>query len=139
MKLIILVCSFIFFVSGSVIAEDLSIKNVHIRSAIEDGYLTTLYLSIENKSNEIDYLIGAEIIDYPDLVVSVNKTVIEKTIVRIINIDRLAIPPKTTVTLAPLGIYIVIKKLPLKVLKSRPLEMRFFFKNKGIVLQKISL
>lgn len=139
MKLIILVCSFIFFISSSAIAEDLSIKNVHIRSAIEDGYLTTLYLSIENKSNEIDYLIGAEIMDYPDLVVSINKTVIEKTIVRIINIDRLAIPPQSTVTLAPLGIYIVIKKLPLKALKSRPLEMRFFFKNKGIISQRISL
>ena len=59
-------CIFIYFISYSVFAEDLSIKNVKIRPAIEDVASATIYLSIENKSNQIKYLLGAQVIGYPN-------------------------------------------------------------------------
>lgn len=132
-------CIFIYFISYSVFAEDLSIKNVKIRPAIEDVASATIYLSIENKSNQIKYLLGAQVIGYPNSIVNINKTVIEKTISRIIKIDRLAIPSQSTINLLPLGIYMVIKKIPLEVYKSKTIDIRFIFENNEIVMKNISL
>ncbi len=121
MKKILLVILFAF----SAQATDIKISDIYIRPALSKNHATTLYLNIENTSNEIDYLIGAELTDNPEARISINKTVIEKNIARIINIDKLAIPPRSLVKLAPLGIYLVIKNGT----SSDALKIRFIFRN----------
>ena len=75
---------------------------------------------------------SAKIIDHPNSLVQIRKTVIEKNIVRIIKIDRLIIPAHSTVTLDPIGIYLVATG-PL-YFETKPLKLEFRFENAGKII-----
>ena len=119
-------------------ADSLSVSNIQLRPSLQLGYPTTIYLTINNPNNQLDYLVGVEIVNHPHASVSINKTVIEKNIARIIHIDRLAIPPNSTVSLAPLGIYLVAQNLSPNFRDNKPIQLKFIFKNYGAIFHKIS-
>ena len=118
--------------------EDIVIHDLIIKQAINQNHLTTIYLNIDNSSDELDYLLAVRVIDYPDAVVTINKTVIEKNVARVIKIDRLALPAHSTVKLAPLGIYIVINNLPAKE-RNIPIKLELNFSKAGNKIIHFSL
>ncbi len=123
----------IIFLSFTTLAETLKISNVKIITAFKYTYPSTVYLTIENSSNELDYLIGAELLEHPKAYITINKTVVEKKIARIININQLAIPANSTVTLSPLGIYLIIKNLDPNSFNKHDYKIKFFFKKTGTI------
>ena len=110
MKILLLLFSLL--TSSLSFAQDIIISDLKTRPALQAGYPTTIYLNIENTSDQLDYLTDVKIIGYPNAIVTINKTVIEKNVARVIHIDRLAIPQHSKVSLSPRGIYIVATKLP---------------------------
>ena len=110
----------------------IKLENLKVRPALKTNYLTSFYLKIENNSDKLDYLLSVKIIDHPNSLVQIRKTVIEKNIVRIIKIDRLIIPAHSTVTLDPIGIYLVATG-PL-YFKTKPLKLEFSFENAGKII-----
>ena len=127
-----LLWSYIFFAlpaaAGSLTISDLSIRL---------GKNSSVYFTINNISNNIDYLIGAELIGHPEVIVTINKTVIEKGVARIITINKLAIPANYSVKLEPIGIYLVIKNLERKNLNKQGYKVKFFFKEAGNIIYSL--
>ncbi len=113
-------------------SQAIKIDHLSYRSALTADYSTSFYLEIENDSNQLDYLLEVKIIDQPNLLIQIRKTVIEKNIARIIKIDRLIVPAHSTVSLSPLGIYIVATG-PL-FFQENPLKLEFIFENAGKVV-----
>lgn len=113
------------FISNAIIIDD-----VRIMQATGNNYPSVVYLSLENDSDDLEYLMGVEVIDHPESKAIISKTVIEKNVARIIKIDRLAIPDYSKINLAPIGIYIVIHNLN----SSSPIDLKFNFKNSGEVI-----
>lgn len=113
------------FISKAIIIDD-----VRIMQATGNNYPAVVYLSLDNDSDNLEYLMGVEVIDYPKSKAIISKTVIEKNVARIIKIDRLAIPDYSKIHLAPIGIYIVIHNLD----SSSPIDLKFNFKNAGEVI-----
>lgn len=113
------------FLALPVIASDLTISDLSIRW----GKNSSVYFTINNLTNNMDYLIGAEVVGHPEAIVSINKTVIEKHIARIIKINKLAIPPHYSVKLAPIGIYLVIKNLDQKNSNPKDHKIKLFFEE----------
>jgi len=107
-KLVLVVLLFIS--SISLASENIEINNINSRYFKNNSTLV-IYCNFINKADKLDYLLNLEIIDHPEAIATINKTVIEQNIARIIKIDRLAIPAHSTVNLNPLGIYIVIHNL----------------------------
>ena len=112
-------------------AADINIHNLYVWPALDKKHPTTFYFDIKNNSNNIDYLIGAEIIDHPEVNISINKTVIEQNIARIIYIDQLAIPANSEIKLAPIGIYLICKNFPSEI---KDLKMKLIFKKQVIII-----
>jgi copper(I)-binding protein len=128
MKRLILILLFLPFLAQ---ADNIIIRDMQVRKAISPNHPTTIYLTIDNLANEIDYLLEVEVNGLP---ATIRKTVIEKNIARIIKIDRLGLPAKSTVFLAPMGIYIVVND-PV----SEPVSLKLFFHNAGVIYkQKLS-
>ncbi|MCT4634946.1 MAG: copper chaperone PCu(A)C [Rickettsiales bacterium] len=113
------------FISKAIIIDD-----VRIMQAEGNNYPAVVYLSLENDSDNLEYLVGVEVIDHPESKAIISKTVIEKNVARIIKIDRLAIPDYSKISLDPIGIYIVIHNLD----SSSPIDLKFTFKNAGEVI-----
>ncbi len=113
------------FISKAIIIDD-----VRIMQAEGNNYPAVVYLSLENDSDNLEYLVGVEVIDHPESKAIISKTVIEKNVARIIKIDRLAIPDYSKISLSPIGIYIVIHNLD----SSSPIDLKFTFKNSGEVI-----
>ena len=113
-------------------AENIKIHNVQIRPALQKGFPTTVYLSIDNLTNEIDSLLKVEV--HGSTGTSINKTVIERGVARIIKIDRLTIPAHSTVNLAPFGIYIVVQGLSPEFAKETSMNIKLIFNNAGVIL-----
>ena len=132
MKKILLLLSYILL-ALSALADDLTISDLSIRW----GKNSAIYLTFNNVSNNIDYLMGAEVVGHPEAIVSINKTVIEKHIARIITINKLAIPAKYSVKLAPMEIYLVIKNLEKKSVTQENYKIRFFFKEAGSITSSL--
>lgn len=122
------------FLALPVIASDLTISDLSIRW----GKNSAIYLTINNLANKMDYLIGAEVIGHPEAIVSINKTVIEKHIARIIKINKLAIPPNYSVKLAPIGIYLVIKNLEQKNSNPGNNKIKLSFQEAGSIIVYIN-
>ncbi len=120
----------LFIILLPFISKGVDISNINIRSSIKQNYPTTIYLNIENDSNQLDYLLNIEVMEQPQSSATINKTVIEQNVARIIKIDRLAIPAHSKIKLAPLGIYIVINKL----LDTSSIKLKFTFKHAGEVI-----
>jgi len=121
-------------------ADDLKISNINMRSPAGDNYPASIYLNIDNQSDKLYYLLGIEILDHPNTQAKISKTVIEKTIARVITIDRLVIPSKMQVKLSPLGIFIMVKNLP-KINSPKPLELKikFIFNDNIVLIKSVSL
>lgn len=113
------------FISNAIIIDD-----VRIMQATGNNYPAVVYLSLENDSDDLEYLMGVEVIGHPESKAIISKTVIEKNVARIIKIDRLAIPDSSKINLTPIGIYIVIHNLN----SSSPIDLKFNFKNSGEVI-----
>jgi copper(I)-binding protein len=122
--LIILIILIPFFVSA------LGVNNLQIRRAAGEGYPTTMYLDIENDSDQLDYLLGVEIVDHPESKAIINKTVIEQGIAKIVKIDRLIIPADSKIKLSPLGIYIVVSDL---TRDQKDIRIKFIFKSAEVI------
>lgn len=105
--------------------DNLKIHDLIIKQAIDSNHPATIYLNIENLGNKLDYLLAVEIADHPEAIVTINKTVIEQNVARIIKIDRLTIPAESTINLAPLGIYLVARNLP----ATQSIKIKFIFSN----------
>ena len=118
-KLLIL---FLFAFPLSSSALDITLKAVKVRFALAENYPTSIYFSIENSSNQIDYLVDAKILDCPSCKVKINKTIFEKSIARIINLDRIALPSKSKVNSEDFRIYISVDGL-----KSKNFRMKLIF------------
>jgi copper(I)-binding protein len=103
-------------------AEELEINNVKVRQ-------NTFYLSISNLGDETDYLLRVEVDNSSG---AIYKTIIDKGMARIIKIDRLIIPPRSMVDLAPLGIYIVINNLSAL---TKPVKLKLVFSKTIRVIQ----
>jgi copper(I)-binding protein len=111
--------------------ENIVIRDLVVKPAINQNHLTTIYLNIDNLSNQLDYLLAVSVVDHPDAIVTINKTVIEKNVARVIKIDRLALPGHSTVNLAPIGIYIVINSQTEKLFVHKPVKLEFIFAKSG--------
>ena len=126
----------IFIILFPIIAKaSLSVNDINIRPALKANYPTTIYLAIDNDTNQLDYLLSVEIMDQQNSTATINKTVIEKNVARIIKIDRLAIPPNSKIDLAPFGIYIVANNF----YKAETIKIRFVFKNAGEIIKIVPL
>ena len=123
---------FSLFISSLSLAQDIIISDVKIRPALQASHPTTIYLNIENISDQLDYLSEVKIIGYPDAIASINKTVIEKNVARVIHIDRLAIPPHSKISFAPGGIYIIATNLS----AIKELTLQVTFKHHGKIYSK---
>lgn len=90
-------------------ADDSIISNLKIKSKINT---ITYYFDLHNNNAYTDYLLKLEITKpfYQEL--KIHKTVIEKNIVKIININQLALPAKTKIKFSPNGIFIIGKSFP---------------------------
>jgi copper(I)-binding protein len=125
MKRLILILLFLPFFAN---AENIIIHDINVRKAISPKHPTTIYLSIDNLASEIDYLLEVEVNGFP---ATIRKTVIEKNIARIIKIDRLGLPAKSTVFLVPMGIYIVVNySVP------DPIRLKLTFNNAGVIYKQ---
>ncbi len=83
-------------------AEIIDIKNVSLKKTKSS---ITIYMDIYNNSNSVFYLVAKNL----DPRFKIFKTVIDNDIAQIIEIDRLVIPDNSKISLAPLGIYLVVK------------------------------
>ena len=104
--------------------EKIILHDIEVRSALAEGYPTSIYFIIENKGEILDYLMSVELIDYPKIKTTINKSIFEKKIARIIEINRLALPANTMVTSHPLHIYIIATGIPPATKK---LNLKFIF------------
>ncbi|MEK6733818.1 MAG: hypothetical protein AABY27_01785 [Pseudomonadota bacterium] len=129
MKIKLIIIGLFFSITAR--ASDINIFNLQVRKAYTDGATTTIYFDINNNSDEINYLLDAEIINCPTCKVTINKTVIEKNVARIITINRLAIPANSSINLAQKRIYMVIKNLGLA---RKPHRIKLIFQDQEVIL-----
>lgn len=116
---------FLLFYSSIVKSEgSLTASVTSIRLAIDDNHLTTIYFNIINQTKELEYLVNAEIVDYPEAKLSINKTVIDAGVARIIKIENLIIPSKSTISLKSLRIFLAVKNYP-KATKNCKIKFNF--------------
>ncbi len=101
-----------------------NITSIKIRPSLQLNYPTTAYFSLENNSNEPDYLLEVKLVSYPNSKVTLNKTVIENNIAHIIKIDRLSIPALMKLSSEEIKVYLVIESAPIKLNK---IEFEFIF------------
>lgn len=122
--------SLFFIVLFPLFSKAIIIDDLRIMQAKGNNYPAVVYLTLENDCDNLEYLLGIEVIDHPESKSIISKTVIEKNVARIIKIDRLAIPDHSKINLAPIGIYIVIHNLN----SSSSIDLKFTFKNAGEVI-----
>lgn len=130
---------FLLLLSSLCSADDhIEISNLSIKFFHNKNSSVTIYGDITNPNEQLDYLLNIEVIDHPEAIVTINKTVIEQNIARIIQIDRLAIPAHTTVNLKPLGIYLIMNHLSKEVFQTNNFKVKFIFAQTEII-KEISL
>lgn len=117
-------CMFMIMSIDCYANEKILLHNVEIRSALSLGYPTSIYFTLENKGDELDYLMSVVLVDYPEIKTTINKSIFEKKIVRIIKIDRLALPAHSNLNSHPLHIYIMAEGLPVY---TKSLKLKFIF------------
>lgn len=110
------------------LAASINIENVQVREPFKPGAPLTIYLDIANNTDQLDYLIGAQMVTKANI----NKSIIEKGIAKTIQINRLAIPANTKVSMSPLGIYVVSYDY------QNNNKLQLFFENSGEVIINIS-
>lgn len=120
----------ILFIAISSQAEMVEVNNVRYRKLNNN---ITIYMDINNNSDQLLYLLGAQIEKEPNFTFKISKTVIDNNIAKIIEINRLVIPAKAKVSLAPLGIYLVVKNV--KVNKKSTIDLLFQSNEKSFVLK----
>lgn len=118
-KLLIL---FLFAFPSLAFALEIKVKEVKVRFALAENYPTSIYFSIENSGNNLDYLVDGKILDCPNCKTQINKTVFEKSIARIIKLDRIALPAKSNMNSEDFRIYISVDGL-----KSKKFRIKFIF------------
>jgi copper(I)-binding protein len=100
----------LLFIPYLSLATSINVENIQVREPFKPNSPLTIYLDIVNNADQLDYLIGAEIIAPAGPAIpkngAINKSIIDKAIAKTIQINRLVIPANTKVSLAPLGIYI---------------------------------
>lgn len=127
----IVLCSFNAF-------AEVKISDVSIRKGPKSDYPVTIYLKIHNTGEKLDYLLGAQIIESESSIVSVNKTVIERGVARIIRINQLALPAKSIINLSPQGIYLVARNINSFMLTNSKLSIKFCFKYSASITYNFS-
>ena len=118
--------------------KSINIENITVKPALAEGYSTSIYLDITNEKSTLDYLTKVEIIGHPEAKARINKTVIDKNIARIINIDRLIIPANSKVKLAPIGIFIRVTNLPFNISKNLKIKLSFMNEEAIVAVDKYS-
>ena len=112
----------------------IEITDIETRQSPLDQNPITVYFTIENTGIDLDYLYKVIINNQPNSIVKINKTVIEKGVARVINIDRLGLPPAIKFNSKRLRIYLVIEGLPSNI---KDFELKFIFaNNKPIIRHK---
>ena len=117
---------FLFLLLPCFANAHVNVTDIKIKPALMAGYPTTVYFSLENDSDQLDYLLEVKSINFPSSKITIHKTIIEKNIARIIQIDRLSIPAHTKLNSLPLKIYLVIEEIPTD---ARDLKLKFIFAN----------
>lgn len=123
----ILISLLVFFASTAL--AEIKISDEFVRIGYKEDYPTTIYLKLHNIGNQLDYLLGAQVINNQNANVTINKTVIEKGVVRIIRINQLTLPANSIVELAPQGIYLVVRNIN----KFKLSAIRLYFKYAGAI------
>lgn len=113
--------------------ENVAINHLYSKYIGDKNNSLVIYGVMNNISNQLDYLLGLEVVGHPEIEVTINKTVIEQNVARIIKIDRLAIPAESSVSLTPLGIYLVTTKFPEELLKVGKIKIKFIFSQYAII------
>ena len=55
-----------------------NVTDIKIKPALMAGYPTTVYFSLENDSDQLDYLLEVKSINFPSSKITIHKTIIEK-------------------------------------------------------------
>ncbi len=112
-----------------IIVSAIEVKDIRLENYRIDSP-SAAYLTIENDSDKVDYLLGVEIVNQPNAKAVVYKSVLDQGVARNAKIDRLAIPANSKVELNPLGIYIVLYGLEKN---KEPIELKFHFSSGNVL------
>lgn len=109
---------------------EIKIEDAWIRKSTGNSSFLSLYLSIENLATETDYLVSVE--SNISQKAFIQKTVVIDNISKIINVKKVAIPPKTLITFKPGGIHVLLLGLNNKIKIGDQVEIKLFFEKTGL-------
>ncbi|MFN7039049.1 MAG: copper chaperone PCu(A)C [Alphaproteobacteria bacterium] len=125
--ILIIISTFISFATNAF--ANIEVKNLQARPSMGKLGNSAAYMDISNNSEEIDILLSAETNIAENC--EIHKTVVSNNIHQMIKIDKLAIPSKGSVLLAPHNIHIMLIGLKTELKEGDEFTLNLIFEKAG--------